>query len=109
MSTDPLDHLKSFYDDCRTAPVPESLTSQPVKLPWWLRLSVPIAGLTLGGLLALLLIAMPNQASPGAGADAARALSKLQIDMATHQPAEEGPVPSEPHADTRRGGRQWIG
>ena len=53
MTNDPLDHLEAFYQNCHTAPVPQ--TTKP-KLPFW---TVPAMGLGFGGALALVLMILP--------------------------------------------------
>jgi hypothetical protein len=74
-----IDPLDSFYDECRVAPVPASLTVPSIPSPWWVRVSIPVGGLSLGGLLALLLIAFPAAASQQKADEAARSLSFAQL------------------------------
>jgi hypothetical protein len=73
------DPLNAFYDECRLAPVPAALTIPPLPRPWWVRLSVPAAGLSIGGVLALVLISMPGGTSQDAARQTAQALALVQM------------------------------
>jgi hypothetical protein len=73
------DPLNAFYEECRTAPVPPALTVPPMPQPWWVRLSVPAVGLSIGGLVALLLISMPGAPSSKSASDAAQAIALMQM------------------------------
>ena len=74
-----LDPLNAFYNECRVAPVPSSLTLPTRPLSLWARLAVPLGGLSLGGLLALLIVAFPAPASPEAAAKTADAIAFAQF------------------------------
>jgi len=99
MNNDPMDPLNAFYVECRTAPVPESLTTQQLPMPWWLRLSIPLGGLSFGGIIALMLIAGPKSDSERIGAEAAQAMARVQFDRVLRQ--SENVVTSRPPGHVR--------
>lgn len=74
MTPDPLDSLKGFYDECHSAPVPDSLLTPP-RGPWWRGLLVPLLGLGLGCAVAIALVQTPPEASASVGMDTARAFA----------------------------------
>jgi len=95
MTSDPLDNLDAFYEECRTAPLPASLTAGPLPTPWWLRLAAPLGGLSIGGLLVLVLTTYPSHPSESVGVEAARALTRSQYLAVAGQ---QLPLPTGNHA-----------
>jgi len=84
---DPLESLDQFYEACRTAPLPPSLTSPPNRRDWriWL---VPAAGLLTGAIAALVLVL-----SPLVGSGAADAVNQTTRAIFERQMAAQ-PAPS---------------
>jgi len=87
MNPDPLVELESFYDECRGATVPQRLLICPVALPWWQRVAIPLAAISFGGLVALLILALPSNPSIEFRDQAARALLESQMRQAPQLPA----------------------
>jgi len=94
MNLDPLD---AYYAECRVAPVPESLLVQPLPLPWWVRLLIPLGGLGFGGLVAILLVLSPHSDSQQAGAQAAEAVSRAQLGLVMRGSEQIEPVRGKSH------------
>jgi len=78
MTPDPLDALQSFYSECQTAPVPESLSQLP-KAPWWLRLAIPLGGVGFGCALAAVIVLSPMPASTNEGMATAEAIAHRSL------------------------------
>jgi len=89
-----MDALDEFYEECRMAPIPLGLLANPVPLPWWKRLVIPFAGLSLGSIVGLLVLCFPTHPSEELGAQAARALSQTQMrarpELAVTEHAQQG-------------------
>ena len=109
MTSDPLDELQSFYNDCQMAPVPTTLTTGPVALPWWCRLMVPLGGLSFGGLVAVALLTSGTSPTKQEALEATRSFALAKYDFVMNQkPA--APPKAHLHSDRKpfRGG-PWIG
>ena len=91
MNQDPVESLSSFYEECRTAPVPSSIIAGQLPVPWWIRFGIPFGGLSFGGLLALLLISMPSSSTSEDAFKASQAIAQTQIQRIERQVADVAP------------------
>lgn len=111
--------LHEFYEACHNAPVPASLTATPRVSAWWVKLIIPIGGISFGALLAVGLLATPVPTTEKEGIQLARAIRQHQYELAIHQPVPVLPSPTPSHVanpnslrsilDFRTRGVRWNG
>jgi hypothetical protein len=102
VNQDPIEHLDSFYEECHMAPVPATLLTQPIRLPVWVRLAIPVSSLSFGAVLAGLLIAGSFGESQQHGLEASRAWTRAQFNLAERTSQRTLEAASQIRSDNRR-------